>query len=464
MAGTPQVLGLLEEMLDEGKTPEEVCRDYPELLAEVQRRWQEFHLLDEQVGALLPGLHSAPRDNPITPTPLTAALPLIPGYKVEAVLGSGGMGVVYKARQLALDRQVAVKMLLAGPFASPQELGRFHRETAALADLQHPNIVQVYDAGDVDGRPYFAMELIEGGSLSQTLVGTPQSTQRAATLLLTLAQAIDAAHHSGIVHRDLKPANILLAADGTPKITDFGLARRLNEEPILTRSGAALGTPSYMSPEQARGNTDSVGPAADVYALGAILYELLTGRPPFRGATDLETVQQVTAQEPVPPSRLNHSVPRDLETICLKCLRKEPGQRYSSAAALAEDIGRFMRGEAISARPEGLRRRLARRIRRRPGLSAAIATVTVLTLALAGGSVWMLSERSAAARGEAATERAVDDDLTEMSDLIQKSNWPEARAAWERANVRLGDRNPTALRRRLDQGKRPTRDGVDHSR
>jgi serine/threonine-protein kinase len=394
MAGAAQVLGLLEQMLDAGKTPEEVCHDHPELLAEVRRRWQEFHLVDDQIGALLPGLHSSPRDNPITPTLLAAALPLIPGYDVQSVLGSGGMGVVYKARQIALDRQVAVKMLIAGSFASQQELGRFHRETATLAGLQHSNIVQVYDAGEVDSRPYFAMELVEGGSLSQKLAGTPQPAQRAAELLLILAQAIDVAHRSGIVHRDLKPANILLAADGMPKITDFGLARRLNEEAGLTRSGAALGTPSYMSPEQARGNTDSVGPAADVYALGAILYELLTGRPPFRGATDLDTVQQVTAREPVPPSRLNHAVPRDLETICLKCLRKEPGQRYGSAAGLAEDIDRFLRGETITARPTGRVERLAKWARRRPAAAVLLAAAVLMFAGVIAAAGWYVDHRA----------------------------------------------------------------------
>src|SRR5262249_4474504 len=270
----------------------------------------------------LRGLRTIPAAAPAVPAAPATGLPQVPGYEVEAVLGHGGMGVVYRAGQGALDRPVAVKMLLAGPFAGPQELERFRQETAALACLRHPNIVQVFDAGDVEGRPYFTMELVEGGSLAQKLSGTPQPARQAATLVATLAEAVEVAHRGGIVHRDLKPANVLLSADGTPKVSDFGLARRLDGEGGLTRTGLALGTPSYMAPEQARGQAGAVGPAVDVSALGAVLYEVLTGRPPFRAETAAETLRQVLDQEPVPPSRLNARVPRDLETICLKCLHK----------------------------------------------------------------------------------------------------------------------------------------------
>jgi serine/threonine-protein kinase len=381
MAGNSQVLGLLEEMLDSGKTPEEVCRDCPDLLPEVQQRWQEFRLIDARVVALLPGLRTRPDAEAIAPVPPVAGLPQVPGYEVEGVLGSGGMGVVYKARQHALDRLVAVKMLLAGPFAGPQELGRFRREAAALACLRHPHIVQVYEAGDVQGRPYFAMEFLEGGSLAQTLSGAPQPARQAAALVATLAEAVQAAHQGGVVHRDLKPANVLLMADGTPKISDFGLARRLEGGVGLTQTGVPLGTPSYMAPEQARGQAGAVGPAVDVYALGAILYECLTGRPPFRAETPQETILQVIHQEPVPLTWLNVRVPRDLETICLKCLDKDPGKRYTAGADLAADLGRFLRHEPIRARPTGRVEHVLRWVRRRPAAAGLLAAVVLLVSA-----------------------------------------------------------------------------------
>jgi serine/threonine-protein kinase len=450
MAGNPQVLGLLEEMLDSGKTPEEVCRGCPELLPEVRRRWQAFRLIDAQVGALLPGLGEATDAGVGASESPPAGLPQVSGYEVEAVLGHGGMGVVYKARQRALDRWVAVKMLLAGPLAGPENLARFRRETSALGCLRHPNIVQVYDAGEAEGRPYFTMELIEGGSLAQKLAGTPQPTREAAALLATLAEALQVAHQSGIVHRDLKPANIMLTQEGVPKITDFGLARRVEGGVGLTQSGSPVGTPSYMAPEQARGQTRTIGPAVDVYALGAILYELLTGRPPFRGETPTETLLQVIHQEPVPPARLNGKVSRDLETICLKCLEKEPQRRYASAAALADDLTRFGDGRPIQARPIRWAERSWRWCRRNPTAAGLLLAVAAFFLVTAGGAL-VLGRQQAERRGRA--REAIEAALAQIPGLRQQGRWTEARAVLAQASSRLDEAGSHDLTRLLVQAE-----------
>jgi tetratricopeptide (TPR) repeat protein/tRNA A-37 threonylcarbamoyl transferase component Bud32 len=400
-------------MLDSGLTPEEVCRDCPELVPEVKRRWRDFCQVDESLGAVFPGLRTPFAGGNIANLTPTTGLPLIPGYTVEEVLGFGGVGVVYKARQQALERVVAVKMLLAGPFASPLELGRFRRETAALACLKHSNIVQVYDAGDVDGRPFLAMELVEGGTLARKLADSRLQFRDAAELVATLAGAVDVAHQAGIVHRDLKPANILLAVDGTPKITDFGLARRLEGGEELTQTGVTVGTPNYMAPEQAGGQARAIGPAVDVYALGAILYEMLTGRPPFRGETPAETVRQVMEQDPVLPARLNPKVPRDLQTVCLKCLSKEPQRRYASAAALVDDLRRFLEGRPIVARPLSLAARLARWSLRNP-MAVAIG---VLLLVAATVSTWLAIR---AMRAES-NERLAKEDVQKRLVQVEKA-------------------------------------------
>jgi hypothetical protein len=301
----------------------------------------------------------------------------VEGYEILVELARGGMGVVYQARQAGLGRLVALKMILAGGHAGPAELARFRAEAEAIARLQHPNIVQVYEVGEHEGRPFFSLEFCGGGGLDRKLSGTPLPPQEAAALVQTLARAVHAAHEKGVIHRDLKPANVLLAADGTPKISDFGLAKKLDEAG-QTQSGAVLGTPSYMAPEQAGGKSSEIGPAADVYALGAILYECLTGRPPFKGVTPLDTLLLVRTAEPVAPSQLQPQTPRDLETICLKCLRKEPAKRYGGAAALADDLGRFQRGEPIAARPVGPAERVGRWCRRNPALAAALAAVLLV--------------------------------------------------------------------------------------
>jgi serine/threonine-protein kinase len=363
------------------------------------------------------------------------------------------MGVVYKARQLKLSRPVALKMIIGGKFASASDLARFLHEAEAVASLRHPHIVQVHDVGDLDGLPYFTMEYVEGGSLGQKLAGTPQSALDAAELVARLARAVQAAHDAGIVHRDLKPGNVLLAADGTPKITDFGLARHFGQGETLTLSGARVGTPSYMSPEQAAGRSGSVGPAADIYSLGAILYELLTGRPPFRAESAAATVLQVIHQEPAPPSRLNGKVPRDLETVCLKCLQKDPRRRYGSAAALADDLHRFLEGRPIQARPLGWAGRLVRWARREPAAAALVATALALVGLAVGGGFWVQRQRATTRAADALQEgrsrQAAEAALAHAQDLQKLGHWPEARAALEVSPGLLGTSAPDVLRERL---------------
>lgn len=306
--------------------------------------------------------------------------PIIPGYEIIGVLGRGGMGIVYHARQHGLNREVALKMVQAGE-DDPTHRARFRLEAEAVAQLQHPNIVQIYEIGEVHQQPYFSLEYVAGGSYSQFLQGKPQSPEASAELVRTLALAVQAAHLHGIIHRDLKPANILLTREGKPKIADFGLAKYASQASGQTQSGSILGTPSYMAPEQAAGKNDQIVPATDVYALGAILYEALTGRAPFRGASVWDTIHQVLHQEPVPPRSLIPTISIDLETICLKCLQKEAGKRYQSAEALAEDLRRYLNHEPIQARPINWLERLWRWRRRNPSLAAALALTTIVLIA-----------------------------------------------------------------------------------
>jgi serine/threonine-protein kinase len=314
----------------------------------------------------------------------------VAGYEILGVLGRGAMGVVYKARQPGLNRLVALKMILAGDHASERDLARFRSEAEAVAHLQHPNIVQIYEVGDDAGRPFFSLEFVDGYSLSNKIDSTPQPPREAARMVQLLAIAMSAAHQRGIVHRDLKPTNVLMTADGTPKITDFGLAKRLEEDSGQTRSGMVIGTPSYMAPEQAEGRTHDIGPISDVYSLGATLYEMLTGRAPFKGGSVLDTLQMVRTQEPVAPVEFSPSVPRDLETICLKCLQKDPARRYASAAALADDLGRFLHGRPILARPVSLPERSWRWAKRNPRV-AVLSVVIALALLAWGVTASLLS-------------------------------------------------------------------------
>jgi eukaryotic-like serine/threonine-protein kinase len=397
--------------------------------------------------------------------------PGVPGYEIVDRLGEGGMGVVYKARQVGLNRLVALKMIRGGSQARPDHLIRFSIEAEAVARLRHVNIIQIFDIGEVNGSPYVSLELLEGGSLAERLKGTPQPGRASAELLETLVLAIAAAHQAGIIHRDLKPTNVLFTDDGVLKVTDFGLAKRLESDDMHTETGQVMGSPSYMAPEQARGHTRNIGPAADVYALGAILYEMLTGRPPFKGETAIETIRQVIDDEPVPPSRLVPRLPRDLETISLKCLNKEAYKRYGSAEALAEDLRRYIRGEPIKARPTPLWERGAKWARRRPvkatfvGLGVSIA-VALLAAVFAYDRYSRELERKQVLAASADLRRSNDEIFEAQKDerngnlLVAKSKLRELRSkiesdakqreAYDRAGVELAQ-----IERRLaDQNRR----------
>jgi hypothetical protein len=314
----------------------------------------------------LPAHHEAPTVvHPVTPAAPTPA----PGtrfgdYDLFGELGRGGMGVVYKAHDRKLNRVVALKMILPGPLSTEEDVRRFHTEAEAAGRLRHPNIVAVHAVGSIEGTHYYSMDFINGPSLAARVADGPLPGPVAARYLVTVARAVQHAHDQGVLHRDLKPSNILLDAEDRPHVTDFGLAKRLGGDSRQTRTGAVLGTPSYMAPEQAAGKVHELGPACDVYGLGAVLYELLTGRPPFRAETPIDTLMQVMEHQPVPPRLLNPKVPRDLETICLKCLEKEPRARYPSAAALADDLERFLLGESITARSVNVLGRLASALER----------------------------------------------------------------------------------------------------
>ena len=350
-------------------------------------------------------------------------LPTVAGYQLLSELGRGGMGVVYRARHTGLNRLVALKMILAGGHAGSEQLARFRAEAEAVAQLKHPNIVQIYDVGEQDGLPFFSLEFVDGQSLDADIDGKPQLPARSAELVEMLARAMHHAHEQGIIHRDLKPGNVLLTSDGVPKITDFGLVKRIEGDSSQTRTGTIMGTPSYMAPEQGRGDKN-VGPPADIYALGSILYCLLTGRPPFLAATPLDTLMQLLREEPVPPSRLQSKIPIDLETICLKCLQKDRQKRYESAAALADDLHRFLNGEPIEARPVGRAERLWRWCKRNPTIAIPSGIAALLALAV------MIGAPVAAAVIYQEKELAVEaQQLAERSDKLAQQRADEAKAA-----------------------------------
>lgn len=375
---------------------------------------------------------------------------VVAGYEILGELGRGGMGVVYRARQIKLNRIVALKMILAGSQAGRADLERFRTEAEAIARLQHPNIIQVFEINEHEGKPYFSLEFCAGGSLAQRSKGAPWQPKDAARLVETLARAMEAAHQRGVVHRDLKPANVLLLEDGTPKITDFGLAKRLDEA-SKTQSGAVMGTPSYMAPEQASGNKN-IGPAADVYALGAVLYELLTGRPPFLAATALDTVLEVLSDDPVPPTHLQAKTPRDLETICLKCLQKVPSKRYATAEALADDLRSFGEGRPITARPVTMLERVGKWVKRRP-LVAGLIGVSILTaLSLVGLVVgWWYNDQLHQALHDAQyqeniaqTERKIAEEQRGAANQQRQLAFEQTRIArryWYAADINWAERN-----------------------
>jgi serine/threonine protein kinase len=454
---------------------DELCHDCPDLIAPLRQRIDRFNsqatpmpsafsteaplppapgYVDESAPtvvmrrAVAEGAppSEAQATNPPSPSPPA----LVPGYEVLGVLGRGGMGIVYKARQVKLNRVVALKMILHGDHVGASQHARFLAEAEAIAAVKHPGIVQVFDFGTHEGLPYFALEFCSGGSLAQRLAGKPLPPREAARLVEQVARAVQAAHGAGIVHRDLKPGNVLLSAavpppacglavptsdaatakpqvglDGVdPKITDFGLARRIEGGIRLSQTGTVMGTPSYMAPEQARGEK-AVGPAADVYSLGAILYECLTGRPPFLAGTPLETMRQVLADEPLLPRSLNPEVPADLQTVALKCLHKGPAQRYGSAAALADDLKRWLDGEPVLARPVGPGGRLWRWARRNPRVAPLLmALVLIVSGVLAGlAALWLRAENQL---HEASEQRAQ-----------AEQNLEEARNKQERADRHL---------------------------
>jgi WD40 repeat protein len=460
-----EVIGAYLKELDAGRAPDrdEWLRRHPDLAADLRRFFADLDRGRRPSGPQSPGdatLAEILRDEQATaPTPdgpAANARRAAPGetfgdYELLGELGRGGMGVVYRARQKSLNRLVALKMIGAGRFASAADVQRFRNEAEAAAGLDHPRVIPIYEVGECDGRVYFSMRLIEGGSLASARGRFTADPRAAAALALDVARAVQHAHERGILHRDLKPANILLDRDGRPHVGDFGLARRAGTDSDLTYTGQMIGTPAYMAPEQASGHKGKATTAADVYGLGAILYELLTGRPPFRADTALETLEQVRAREPVPPRRLNPRVPRDLETICLKCLEKEPGKRYPSAQALAEDLQRYLAGEPVQARAAGPGERAWKWVKRRP-LAAALAGVSLLAVVgVAALLAWHTVQLRAALAAVRERERAVNEHLY-VADLKLAHQF-----CWKNGDVR----QMLELLRRHEPGPGGPPDGPD---
>ncbi len=403
---------------DHGEAPQadEFCERFPSLA--------EPLLLQLGIDAAIQSTMGTSDDPDRSRSLVSESIGSIAGFDIIDVLGRGGMGIVFKARDLSLRRVVALKTITELPASTPGQLERFVDEAQAAARLQHPNIVTVHSVGEHRGRPYFSLEFVDGGDLKKRLAEKPLAPKPAAELVETLARAVHAAHEAGVVHRDLKPSNILLTSEGVPKVADFGLAKLLGGDSARTVSGQVVGTPSYMAPEQAEGHSKDVGPTADVYALGAILYEALTGRPPFLGESQLETLALVKSAEPVAPRRLRLEIPRNLETICLKCLEKVPTKRYASAGRCSADLARYLEGRPVEARRASAPERCVRWCKRNPWIATSAAILlggTVVSISLAARA--RLAENSAlsakasaianqkSAENEAAIARAVGDFL-----------------------------------------------------
>jgi serine/threonine protein kinase/Tfp pilus assembly protein PilF len=450
------------EAVETGQQPDPLqwLARYPDLATELGEFFadqQQVRRWTEPLCAVASGTTPAAADPNRTMPEGTGPLAVAPArsfgdYELLEEIARGGMGVVYRARQISLNRTVAVKMILAGELASPADLQRFHTEAENAAVLDHPHIVPIYEVGEHEGQHYFSMKLVEGGDLAQHLDRFVGDQRAAARLLATAARAVYHAHQHGILHRDLKPANILLDADGQPHVTDFGLAKRFQGDSGLTPSRAIVGTPSYVAPEQAAARKD-LTTAADVYSLGAILYELLTGRAPFRAETPMETLLHVMEREPARPRALNPQVARDLETVCLKCLHKEPGRRYGSAEALADDLERFLAGEPIRARRVTLWERGRKWVRRRPAAAALVAATALAVLGLVTSGLLYQDRRVRVAQQQIAEQdqqiaeqqrrdrlrRYASDLLSQGQEAAGRQNWADAKFAFQRVLDWIGD-------------------------
>ncbi len=445
-----RLLELLERWEEHYRRGEDAT---PESLGADPALWDALRALIEDQKRLFAHLDLAmqPADGPLDGSD---ALPSIPGHEILLEIGRGGMGVVYMARDLELGRIVAIKTIAEGRHAMVDQRERFRAEARAVARLRHPNIIAIHRVDEHEQRPYLSLEYAEGGNLAQRLAERPMAARDAAALAETLARAIQAAHEAGVVHRDLKPSNVLLTAEGIPKVSDFGLAKLLDVKSERTASNQVMGSPSYMSPEQAEGHSKQVGPTADVYSLGAILYQSLTGRPPFVGESALETLKLVSTTEVVAPRLLRPDVPRDLETICLKCLEKEPSRRYDRAIDMADDLRRYLEGRPIAARPVGPADRLWRWCRRNPKV-ASLAAALLLTFALGTPTLLALWLQARADRARAETEAANAKSLIQFlsEDMLSQagpqnqfgsSAKPDpnitVRTTLDRAAAKIGDR------------------------